>query len=238
MCDASIAALSTPHYRAYLRQENMSSLQELDDVASSLAERHEALTKSSKWMGVSHKASVYRATLALATESANAAEHLPWKEYWDNSVCKRKNCGGRHPTNYHDDLGARDRPRNDERGRPCNSTECQVQNRGNQTPRSYSSSRRQQQNQRPGKYSSDKSNSRQPKFIDEGAKQRFKKKIYQAALEEFEPSSHDLFAHLAGDDDSDSQDFEDAMDKIDGDSGADETTEYLNAAIGLDMLLN
>jgi hypothetical protein len=57
-------------------------------------------------------------------------------------------------------------------------------------------------------------------------------------LEEFKPSSHDLFAHLAGDDGSDSDEFEDAVDKIDGDEGAEESTEYLNAAISLDMLLN
>jgi hypothetical protein len=48
----------------------MTSLQELDDVAGSLTERHEASIKSGQWMGVSHKASTYKATFVSADETA------------------------------------------------------------------------------------------------------------------------------------------------------------------------
>ena len=48
----------------------MTSLQELDDVAGSLTERHEVSIKSGQWMGVSHKASTYKATFVSADETA------------------------------------------------------------------------------------------------------------------------------------------------------------------------
>lgn len=233
VCNVNAAALNTTHYRAYVRQAKLTNLQELDDIASSLTERYTALSQTvGGWKGVAHKASVFKASLVASNSSefANAAERsdkLPFTEWWDKQVCTRKYCGGRHPTNYHDDLGARDRPRS-ERGRTST-----YNGRG---VRSNSSSRPPRNGR--GDRSVERPTSRQPQFKNDGAKQRFKKKVYKAALEEFKPSSHDLFAHLAGDDGSDSDEFEDAVDKIDVDEGAEESTEYLNAAISLDMLLN
>jgi hypothetical protein len=239
VCNVNIAALSTTHYRAYVRSARLTKLQELDDVAGSLLERYLALSQTAGgWKGSLHKSSTFKASLmtAAGSEVANAVEKsdkLSFTEWFDKQICAKKYCGGRHPTNYHNNLEARDRPRQ-ERGRPRQSQDRYGRsNSFSRNGRSGNGRSRDRNDRRV-----DQSVSRQPQFKDEGSKQRFKKKVYQAAMEEFKSSSHDLFAHLAADDDSDSDEYEDAVDKMDGDGGADESTEYLNAAISLDMLLN
>jgi hypothetical protein len=232
VCDTQLGFIDSVFYSSWSR-DRPSKLVELDEMASTLLERYMLLDLGMEWSGANHKASAFKASLsptqtALPAQTNNSdttntksppnpsrARFLQW---WDNSTCEVKNCGGKHPTKFHDDLGARDR---------------QV--------RWVSSSRRALGDERRDKHHRDKRDKnsfrpKSPRFKNDADQKKFNKKVYEAALEFVEEDDQEMFAHLAGGSDSEGGSVGDAA--LDLGDNDDDAQEEVHAAIGLDMLLN
>jgi hypothetical protein len=122
VCTSQLGFLDSVMYQDWAKNRS-SKLVQLDSFASTLLTSYTSLELSLEWTGAKHKASAFKASISPSTEtSANTVESTnattsanapkkSFKEWWDSCVCEKKGCGGKHPTRYHNDLEARDRPR-------------------------------------------------------------------------------------------------------------------------------
>lgn len=139
----------------------------------------------------------------------------PRWQQWYDSSTCAK-CGKKgHPTKYCGDVGARNRPYRP-RVRPAD---------------------QQQERRRVG--------ARQPSFKSSSHKRDFTKKVHNLLLEAVDEKDHELFAHLAGEEDTDDQEpemyanlagEEDELDAGNGNDGDDDAAALAFAAMGLGSL--
>ena len=149
VCNAQIGVISTPVYKDYLcchvgASTDDSVLTRLPKFYSILLSKFQGLKTNQEWVNGSTKESSFVSKPHDGVKSHNsrdpsswqkntssrvpqAAREQPlvgssdtWKKWFDSRECGI--CGGSHPTQYHDDLGARDRPKptrpgTDRRGR-------------------------------------------------------------------------------------------------------------------------
>jgi hypothetical protein len=220
-CQSQVGFLDSLMYREFLRSKNFSVGEELDQFGGVLVERYTSLLQAGKWDGLSHKVSAFRAMVPSGSDNkASQGKHKykSFPEWFDAQTCGRKGCGGRHPTAYHDDLEARDRPRpskpsGNNRGGP---RERKSQFQGNST-------------------SQQRQNRRAPKWKSKADERNFQKKVYQASLEHLDDDDKELFAHLAGDSADEDEGFASA---VEGDEEEDDSEVVANVASSLDALLN
>ena len=221
MADTQFGFYGTTPYQMW-KQAFGGDRAELDAFGETFLTEYNALTQGSKWSGFGHNASSFKAsatgTAATATDLSEKKEVQgnlnSFQRWWKSETCQRKNCGGNHPTKFHDNLDLFDRPRS----RPGN----RDRDRRNRS--------------RDDKKSDGKKSSRpQPRFKSSAHRKKYEKYVHKAALECVEEEDQDLFAHLAGNDsDSDSK-----SGNSDSDGDTSIVDEHANAAaISLDMLLN
>ena len=221
-CNAQIGIYESTMYRRYRDMYPSSPLSELDEFANNVNERFNALNQSGKWSGASHKASVFKATImknANPSSSQSKGRRTRFGSYYRKSNQEDKD-GSSHKQN-------RRQP-----AKPSTSNQLPV-------PR------------RSPTFKSDAAKTRFRKVTDD-AKQRIRKardearqNVYEASIECFEDDDHDLFAHLAGDDDDEEVeeavnvgDIEDDGGIGDVDHDDDEEEAMAHAAITIDSLLN
>jgi hypothetical protein len=214
-CSSQLGILDTVMYKSWKRVECPTMEMELDVLGDTLKERFVALSQNKEWTGASHKVGTFKTELAQKAEvtGSNGKGRLPWTEWWDSQVCKVKHCGGKHPTSYHNNLEARDRPQ------------------PSPNPNRARSFRKPTGNRQPGKQ-----NQQTPRFKNKESEQSFRKKVYNVVLESFVDEDHDLFAHLAGAAEDDTAGFESAVEEEEVEEV--DTEVMANAAISLDQLLN
>ena len=224
-CIAQIGIVESAMYRKYKEMYTNSPLAELDEFATNLNQRYNALTQSQKWTGASHKAGVFKATVL------NAVYNKPPPASRDN----RRGNNRRPGSNY------RKREQENSSGKPFRPKSSQQDDKPptNRTPR----------------YKSDEAKARfrqvtrDAKNRIDRAKKTESNRVYQASLECFDEEDHHLFAHLAqnSDDDSDIRENEETVnvgeieDSVDDDveeEASDEAEAMAHAAITMDSLLN
>lgn len=230
-CVSQIGMLSNHIYRKMVRDDGGSERSELDEFCSTVVERYNSLVQVGEWgKAASHKATTFKATLlgkqetalTTSTTQSGAKPKLSFEEWWKSSKCSVENCGGSHPTKYHNDLGALNR-----RTKRAGSNNRKEDTRGGfKRTQDRRSSRTREANRRDP-----------PKFKSNEARTRFRQQVHQAALEAFDEDDHELFAHLAGGDDDDGE-YESAVESLKGDEDAEEEEAMAHAAISMDALLN
>ena len=204
-------------HKAYKEMKKITDLSELDQFVSSLKTVYNGILQRQEWTGLQHKGSAFKASLYnVSTPKAPSKSvekpRLPFPQWWDTQVCQLPGCGGKHPTKFHHDLEARNRPRN---------------------VRRPSSNYRKQQ---------DKGNTekRTPRFKSDEAKTKYRKQmkgyqhgIHQASIEAFVEEDHDLVAHLADEKEVESEVEEVNVGEVDEDDEETdgETEAMVNAAI-------
>jgi hypothetical protein len=231
LCHTQTGILDTVFYKRQLLSDKTTPAQEVDEFATIVVGRYSSLNLDMEWSGLNHKGSVFKASLVPAgTQGAFVADkpkaELPFTEWWDQQTCKLEGCGGRHPTRYHNDLGARNRPR----GR------FQRDKRDRDRPGSRSGT--------PGRRDQRDRNQRSVTFKSDEAKAKFrdqyrqaKHRIHQALADAIVDEDKDLMVNLAGDDDDDG--FESAKEELeDKNDDDDEAQAMAHAAMSIDSLLN
>jgi hypothetical protein len=223
LCSSQLGFLKSPVYGPWARSLP-SKLAEVDQFAQTMLGQYQAMKVNGTWSGASHKASAFKATALVTATTKQQGGRKSFAEWWDEQICEVPNCGGKHPTKWHNDLGRRDRPNPSQR--LGSNRRDRIQGRdGNR-----------RQNSLPANTNS---RGRNPRFKSPQAKNRFRQQVHQAALENFEEEDHDIFAHLAGNDDVDEDDvIEDAGDAAEAEVENEDADLQANAAISLDQLLN
>jgi hypothetical protein len=216
-CSSQLGILDTVMYKSWKRVKCPTIEMELDVLGDTLKERFVALSQNKEWTGASHKVGAFKTELAQKAEvtGSNGKGRLPWTEWWDSQVCKVKNCGGKHPTSYHNNLDARDRQQPAPASNRARTFRKLTGNTGNHQP--------------------SKQNQRTPRFKNKDSEKSFRQKVYNVVLESFVDEDHELFAHLAGEEE-DEAGFESAVEEVEMDEA--DTEVMANAAISLDQLLN
>jgi hypothetical protein len=231
LCHTQTGILDTVFYKRQLLADKTTPAQEVDEFATIVVGRFNSLNLDMEWSGHTHKGSVFKVSLSQSsTQGAFVADkpkkELPFAEWWDQQTCKLEGCGGRHPTKYHNDLGAHNRPRH----------RSQYDRRGQARPgRPGTPGRRDQRdrNQRSITFKSDEAKS---KFRSEY--RQAKHRIHQALADAIVEEDQDLLVNLAGDDEDDG--FESAKEEFDDNNdGSDGEAEAMaHAAMSIDSLLN
>lgn len=119
------------HYHAFNRGGEVSAselLDQLDLFHVKLTAKYRSLLKAKEWTAAvtpSSSSGGYKAALVNRQQTGNSHRGQPsnsqllrpdpkWQAWFDSRICEKdvngKPCGGNHPTKYHDDLGARNRP--------------------------------------------------------------------------------------------------------------------------------
>jgi hypothetical protein len=219
-CTSQLGMLDTVMYKDWKRRECPSAVVELDILGDTLTERFTAISEKREWTGVSHKVGAFKAELAqkaevVSSSSTGRTGRLPFQQWFDSQTCKVPHCGGKHPTKYHNDLEARERPPPPLIRRNGTNNRKPVHNR----------------------QSSNRQNPRTPRFKSNESEKSFRKKVYNAVCEAFVDEDHELFAHLAGGTEEDGDEgFESAVEEVEVEEAEDGM--MANAAISLDQLLN
>ena len=217
--------LSSPMYEEWA-QKKVNKLEVLNHMSGSLMKMYTAKLQAVEWAGISHKASAFKVQLQAPTVALQATEQMSsncYQKWWDSQICELPGCGGKHPTKFHYDLEARDRPRSanvklygnhPSKSQPKNETSTHQK-----TVRFKSATNQQQQC---------------PRFKSDSDRNKFQKLVHKAALDYVVKEDHDLVANLAGGDveEESQEEFEDAMQ-----SEAELEAEAL-AAMSIESLLN
>jgi hypothetical protein len=216
-------------------RSKIDAIAQLDLISAKLVAKYRSLLKLKEWIGVGAKDSAFSSTIKRTPSTHPVRNPSPstrtqlqpgqqlrkpnptWQAWFDRQRCDK--CGSNHPTKHHDDPGIRDREW------------VFTPNNNNRRFSNNRSSRPQQ---------------RTPRFKPGGRKD-FQKKVHNAWLECVEAEDHELFAHLAGDDDTaeepemfanvagDADDDETGDNNFDGDDDEEGIFKAL-AVAGLDSL--
>jgi hypothetical protein len=232
LCQTQSGILDTVIYKRQVLADKITPAQEVDEFAGIVVGRFTSLSLDMAWSGHAHKGSVFKASLSKPpTEGAfvtdNSKDKLPFKEWWDQQVCALKGCGGRHPTKYHNDLGARERPYSQRNSRPNKNNRMENRTRGN-----FQNSRRDQRDRKV----SFKSDAAKSKFKEQYRES--KQRIYQALAEAVTDEDREFLVNLADGDGDEDEGFESAVEEVADDDNDEDEDAMAHAAISIDSLLN
>jgi hypothetical protein len=108
LCASQLGFLKSPVYGPWARSLP-SKLAEVDQFAQTMLGQYQAMKVNGTWSGASHKASAFKATALVTANTKQQGGRKSFAEWWDEQTCEVRNCGGKHPTKWHHDLGRRDR---------------------------------------------------------------------------------------------------------------------------------
>jgi hypothetical protein len=232
LCDSQLGILDSVLYQRQRLADKTTPVQEVDEFGSVVVARFTSMNQSMEWSGISHKGSVYRASLVSPDSNQafvvdKSKGKLPFKEYWDNSICELPGCGGKHPTRYHNNLEARNQSYRERNPRP--NSENRAEKHGGK------SNQHRSQRDRRDKRVTFKSDEAKSKFKSE--LRQAKHKVHQAIMDNVVEEDQKLFANIAGDDGDEG--FESAVEEIEGsEAEEDEVEAWAHATISIDALLN
>ena len=217
-----VRALSGSYHAMDQDDDNAARLELLEFLCGKLVTKYRGMLKAKKWLGAAKscvQAGGFKAEVPQTTARRQDGFVQPrpeWQAWWDRCVCEI--CGDPHPTKYHNDLGARNRPY-----RPYN--------RSLPAPRQPSSSNRTPTLNRTSQTSTKKV---LPKFKSSNDEEKYKQTVHKAMIDYCLPcGDQGLSANVAATDDNKVEDepemYANIAGEAEGDDDHDDNDDYAQA---------
>ena len=222
-------ALNGSYHSVDQEDDNAARLELLEFLCGKLTTKYRGLLKAKKWLGAAKscvQAGGFKAEVpeTLVHRQDGLAQPNPaWQAWWDKCVCEI--CGDPHPTKYHNDLGARNRPY-----RPYNRTTLRP-NRTSQNRTSQTSTKK----------------SLPRDFKSPADEKKYKEVVHKAMIDYCLPcGDQGLSANVAATDDNKVEDepemYANVAGEAEGDDDHDDNDDYAQAQalamMALDNLTN
>ena len=99
---AQLGVISVPMFKHFSKDKSLQLL--ISEAAMPLMDKYLSLIATYHWSGTSNQGSVFHATFSNTWKQM----YPLFEEWFHNQLCDT--CGKKHPTKYHNNLGARDDP--------------------------------------------------------------------------------------------------------------------------------